>query len=110
MRNKYEDLTLASERRLRALYHVQGYHKQVGKAFNKKVKPRGIKVGDLVLKELNALVFDPRGKFKPNWIGLYILKKIMTRGAVWLMDLDGVKFHNPTNLDPLKKTMFGLLG
>ncbi len=39
------------------------------RAFNKKVKPRNLKEGNLVLKKLRAPVFDPRGKFKSNWAG-----------------------------------------
>ena len=34
--------------------------------FFKKVKPGKIKVGDMVLKQSRAIVFDPRGKFRPN--------------------------------------------
>ena len=30
--------------------------------------------GDLVLKELRAPIFNPKGKFKPNWVGPYITR------------------------------------
>ncbi|MDP1007708.1 hypothetical protein, partial [Klebsiella pneumoniae] len=71
---------------------------------NKKVKPRGVKEGDLVLKSVRALLpVDPRGKFKPNWAGPYLVKKILTGGAVRITDLDGNDFSNPTNLDQLKR-------
>ncbi|XP_074290654.1 uncharacterized protein LOC141617366 [Silene latifolia] len=80
------------------------YQKRIERAFNKKVKPRGINEGDLVLKSVRALLpVDPRGKFKPNWAGPYLVKKILTGGAVCLTDLDGNDFSNPTNLDQLKK-------
>jgi hypothetical protein len=42
------------------------------------VKPRNLKEGDLVLKELKAPVFDPRGKFKPNWAGPYVIKTLFS--------------------------------
>ncbi|XP_074297660.1 uncharacterized protein LOC141628412 [Silene latifolia] len=78
--------------------------KRIERAFNKKVKPRGINEGDLVLKSVRALLpVDPRGKFKPNWAGPYLVKKILTGGAVRLTDLDGNDFSNPTNLDQLRK-------
>ncbi|XP_074299530.1 uncharacterized protein LOC141630651 [Silene latifolia] len=101
---RYDSLVLLDERRLNALYHVQLYQKRIERAFNKKVKPRGINEGDLVLKSVRALLpVNPRGKFKPNWAGPYLVKKILTGGAVRLTYLDGNDFSNPTNLDQLKK-------
>ncbi|KAL7202418.1 hypothetical protein ACSBR1_033985 [Camellia fascicularis] len=46
---------------------------------------------------------DPRGKFRPNWTGPYIIKSIWLGGAVVLMDLDGLEFSQPINMDKLKK-------
>ena len=57
---------LFDERRLKALYLVLGYQSRIARAFNKKVKSRNLKVGDLVLKDNRAPIHDPRGKFKPN--------------------------------------------
>ena len=54
----------------------------MARAFNKKVKPRNLKEGDLVLKELRAPVFDPKRKFKPNWAGPYVIKTLFSGGAV----------------------------
>ncbi len=102
-RNRYEQLALLDETRLKALYHVQGYQRRVAKAFNKKVKPRNLKEGDLVLKEMLTRVSDPRGKFKPNWVGPYIIKTILPGGAAKLMDEEGNEFTQPTNLDRLRK-------
>lgn len=66
IRNSCDELALPDERRLRVLYHVQGYQRRVARAFNKHVKDRGLKKEDVVLKEIIAPVFDPRGKFKPS--------------------------------------------
>lgn len=60
---RFEELMLFDERRLKALYHVQGYQRRIACAFNKKVKSRNLVGGDMVLKEIRAPVFDPRGKF-----------------------------------------------
>ena len=57
----------------------------------------------MVLKALRKTVLDPRGKFRPNWTGPYNMKKILTRGAVELVDINGDAFYNLTNLDQLKK-------
>ena len=71
--------------------------------FNKKVKIRNIKVGDLVLKAFRKNVLDLRGKFRPYWSGPYIVKTILSGSAAKLTDMDGNEFSNMTNLDQLKK-------
>lgn len=82
---------------------MQGYQRCVARTFNKRVRPRNLKEGDLVLKEFRAPVFDPRGKFKPNWMGLYIIKTILPGGAVKLIDGDSNEFTHPINMDRLRK-------
>ena len=103
LQERHEELTLLDEKRLRALNHVQGYQKRIARAYNKKVRPRKIVKGDLVLKALRKAVHDPRGKFRPSWSGPYIVKTLLSGGAAYLMDLDGVEFTEPVNLDRLKK-------
>ena len=102
-RARYEELILLDEKRLEALHHTQCYQTRMARHFNKKVKTRNIKVGDLVLKALKKNVLDPRGKFRPNWSGPYIVKTILSGGAAQLTDMDGNEFSNMTNLDQLKK-------
>ena len=69
---KYEKLALIDEKRARAQYHEQGYQKRIVRAFNKKVRPRNLKEGDLVLKVLRDENFDPRGKMKSRWSGPFV--------------------------------------
>ncbi len=52
---------------------------------------------DLVLKELKAPVFDPRGKFKPNWVGPYVIKTLFSGGTTKLMDVDGEELCQVSN-------------
>ncbi|XP_074271444.1 uncharacterized protein LOC141595379 [Silene latifolia] len=60
---RYDSLVMLDERLLNALYQVQLNQKRIKRAFNKKVKPRGISEGDVVLKSVIALLpIDPRGK------------------------------------------------
>ena len=42
-------------------------------AIRKRVKLRKFQKGDLVLKVLRGLINDPRGKFRPNWSGPYVI-------------------------------------
>ena len=94
---------MLDEKRLKALYRIQGYQRRLRKAFDKKVRTRDLKLGDLVLKEIRALIQDANRKFKQNWVGPYIIKQIYSGGVVRLMDLDANPFTEPTNMDQLKK-------
>ena len=94
---------MLDEKRLKTLYHIQGYQRRLRKAFDKKVRTRNLKLGNLVLKEIQATVQDANGKFKQNWAGPNIIKQIYSGGAVRLMDLDANPFTDPTNMDQLKK-------
>ena len=85
------------------MHHVQAYQKRVERYFNERVKSRGIKEGYLVLKAFRKTVLDPRGTFSPNWVGPYIVKKILPKGVVQLMDMNGDNFYSLTNLHQLKK-------
>ncbi|RVW75440.1 hypothetical protein CK203_060529 [Vitis vinifera] len=54
------------ERRFKASNHVQVYQRKMAHAFRKRVKPRPLQKGDLVLRTLRGLVGDLRGKFRPS--------------------------------------------
>ena len=75
----------------------------MARAFKKRVKPRPLQRGDLVLRVLRGLVTNLRGKFRPNWSGPYIIRELILKEAALLMDLDGNQFSEPTNLDQLKQ-------
>ncbi|KAI8550533.1 hypothetical protein RHMOL_Rhmol06G0114500 [Rhododendron molle] len=100
---RFVELMLFDERRLRALYHVQGYQRRIARAFNKKVKSRDLVKGDMVTKEIRAPIFDPRDKFRSKRSGPYIIKTILLGGAAQLIDLDGNEFNTLVNLDQLKR-------
>ncbi|RVW71035.1 Gag-Pol polyprotein [Vitis vinifera] len=102
---RFDQLNLLDERRLRAADHVRAYQRKMARAFKKRVKPRPRHVGDLVLKVIRGLIRDPRGKFRPNWSGPYFIRELTPEGAAWLMDLDGNRFSEPTNVDQLKRSI-----
>ena len=49
----------------------------------------------MVLKVLEDETFDPRGKMKPRWSGPFIVKKIMSGGAMRITNLDGEEILHP---------------
>ena len=54
LESRYDQLCMMDEKRLKALYHIQGYQRRLRKAFDKKVRAKDLKIGDLVLKEIRA--------------------------------------------------------
>ena len=57
----------------------------------------------MVLKVLKDETFDSRGKMKPRWSGPFIVKKIMSGGAMRIKNLDGEEILHPINMDRLWK-------
>ena len=74
LQSRYDKLCMLAEKRLKALFHIQGYQRRLRKVFDKKVRTIDLKLGDLVLKEIRAPVQDANRKFKRNWAGSYIIK------------------------------------
>ncbi|KAL7190123.1 hypothetical protein ACSBR2_022411 [Camellia fascicularis] len=57
----------------------------------------------MVHKDNRAPIHNPRGKFRPNWTGPYIIKSIWSGRAIILVDLGGLEFSQPINMNTLKK-------
>eukprot|EP00253_Pinus_taeda_P013344 PITA_13344 len=75
----------------------EAHKKRVKAQFDKNVKPRVFSEGDLVLlydQEFNKL---GAGKFKSLWMGPYIVKQVLAKGAYELMDYDGIPLAQPRN-------------
>ena len=87
--SRFDQLSLLDERRLRAADHVQAYKRKIDRAFKKRVKPRPLQRGDLVLRILRGLAGELREKFKPTWSGPYIIRDLTPEGAAWLTNLNG---------------------
>eukprot|EP00253_Pinus_taeda_P026855 PITA_26855 len=81
------DATLANE----------AHKKQVKAQFDKNVKPHVFSEGDL------GLLYDQEsdklgaGKFKSLWMGPYIVKHVLAKGAHELVDYDGIPLAQPRN-------------
>ena len=88
---------------MKSMYHSQLYQKRIAWAYKKKIKPRKIKKRDLVLKLTRSIMTNPRGKFKSNLEGPFLVKKLFSKGTTILSDLEGKEFREPINLDKLKK-------
>ncbi|KAA3458454.1 gag/pol polyprotein [Gossypium australe] len=103
IRAQYDQLNLIEEKRLRAIRHGQMYQKRMMRAYDKRIRPREFKEGDLVLKKILPIQKDFRGKWMPNWEGPYVVKEAFSGGALILIEMDGKSLPNPVNSDSVKK-------
>ncbi|KAI5432744.1 hypothetical protein KIW84_020156 [Lathyrus oleraceus] len=100
---RFDQLNLIEEKRLTTMCHGQLYQQRLKKAFDKKVKPRVFREGDLVLKKILSFKPDSRGKWTPNYEGPYVVKRAFSGGALILTTMDGEEFTRPVNADAVKK-------
>jgi len=73
------------------------------KAFDKKVRLRELREGDLVVKKIIYVQKDHRGKWMLNYEGPYVVKKVFSGGALILTRMDGEELPLPVNSDVVKK-------
>lgn len=65
--------------------------------YDKNVKPRVFSEGDLVLLYDQDSDKLGAGKFEPLWIGPYIIKCVLSKGACELVYYDGIPLSQPRN-------------
>ena len=83
-------LDLLQEKRDHAQVTMSAYQERVAKYFNRKVKPRSFRVGDLVLHKVTLATRDStEGKLAPNWEGPYKVISCQRLEAYYLEDLEG---------------------
>nr|XP_018681665.1 PREDICTED: uncharacterized protein LOC108952829 [Musa acuminata subsp. malaccensis] len=83
-------LDMLEERRANAHLKALSHQRAIAQIYNRKVRPRPIKLGDLVLRR--AEVSDPtrtRGKLAPKWEGPYRVANVVRPGTYRLTDMDG---------------------
>jgi hypothetical protein len=79
------------------------YQQRIKKAFDKRVRPREFRKGDLVLKKIMPVHKDSRGKWTPNYEGPYVVKRTYSGGALFLTTMDGEELIHPVNSDAVKR-------
>ena len=77
------------------------------RAFQKRVRARIFKVGQLVLKRIFPHQDEYKGKFAPNWQGPYMVLKVLSGGALVLSEMDGIAWPKPINSDVVKRYYVG---
>ncbi|XP_024155838.1 uncharacterized protein LOC112163812 [Rosa chinensis] len=102
MWQEHEDL---SEQCLAALDNLVMEKQRIARPYDKRMRGRSYKEGDLVWKAVLPFgeKLTSRGKWTPRWDGPFVVHCIMVRGAFHLKDLDGGIHRNPINGRFLKK-------
>ncbi|GAV70194.1 hypothetical protein CFOL_v3_13692, partial [Cephalotus follicularis] len=83
-------LDLVEELREKEAIRVAAYQQRVSRYYNKRVNPRPLREGNLVLR--NAAIVDPtgtRGKLAYNCEGPYKMKKVLRPETFTLETLEG---------------------
>ncbi|KAL5826496.1 hypothetical protein ACOSQ3_018347 [Xanthoceras sorbifolium] len=97
-------LELVEEKRDFARLRVAVYQKRVTRYFNRKIKPRGFKKRDLVLRLLLSGARNPQeGALGPNWEGLYVVDKDLGNGAYHIGNINGARVLRAWNAKHLRK-------
>ena len=98
------NLDLLDEVRNQVETRTRTYQQRMALYYNRRVKHREFKVGDLVLRKVTLATKDPtQGKLGPTWEGPYKVVKFHRRGTYHLEKLDETTLPHPWNAKHLKK-------
>ncbi|GKV41028.1 hypothetical protein SLEP1_g48609 [Rubroshorea leprosula] len=98
-----ENLDLLDDLREEALLRTLVYKQKIANFYNKRVRPRSFKVGDLVLRKAGLTGFETRfGKLASNWEGPYTVAEVPHPGVYILRDTDGKRVPRVWNVNNLK--------
>jgi hypothetical protein len=95
------DSNLLEEKCNTTLPNVQRYQESLKCYYNKRVVPRELDIGDLVLKK--DIRTKEKHKFSSPWDGPFIVVDIAAQGAHVLAEVDGAMLPNTWNTDQLHK-------
>jgi hypothetical protein len=102
---RLQELETIEETRLIAQQNLEAYRIQMSRTYDKMVRHRAFKEGDLVLALRRPIIVThkTRGKFEPKWEGPYVIEKVYDGGAYQLIDQDSKRPMPPINGRFLKK-------
>jgi hypothetical protein len=102
---RLKELDNLEEKRLHALQNLEAYQARMSRAFDKRLKIRSFKQGDLVLAVIRPMNITHRmkDKFEPKWEGPYVVKDVYSSGAYRIISADGEYCPPPINGKSLKR-------
>ena len=96
------DLDLLPETRSTAEVRMAAYRQKVARYYDRRVKMKVFRPGDLVLRKAEVSKPTEQGKLSPNWEGPYKVTETLRPGAYKLEYLDGTAIPRTWNADNLK--------
>ena len=107
MRLRFQELDPLEEGRLHALQNLELYRQNMVRAYDKLVKQRVFRKGELVLMLRRPIVVThrTRGKFEQKWEGPYVIEQVYDGGAYQLVNSQGVRLC-PQSTDGSSKNIF----
>ena len=75
----------------------------MARAYKTKLRLRKFEVGQLVVKRILPHQDEVKGKFAPNWQGPYVIKQMLSKGALKLADMEGKAIYTIFNSDSIKR-------
>ena len=76
------ELDVSDELREVAAIRITSYQRRLENSYNRRVKPRVFRPGDLVLRKVFENTTNPAaGKFQPNWEGPYVVTRTDEAGS-----------------------------
>ncbi|KAL4560177.1 hypothetical protein LXL04_032326 [Taraxacum kok-saghyz] len=99
-------LDLLEEKRAKALIRQEAYKCMTERFYNKRVKGRACKVGEMVLRKNDASRQEAGGKLGPNWEGPYRVVEARRNGSYVLETMEGDQLPRTWNMQNLRKFHF----
>nr|KYP49487.1 hypothetical protein KK1_028768 [Cajanus cajan] len=100
----YDKLVSLEEERLIALQNLVQQKERIEKKYNKRVKARSFRVGDLVLKVI--LPMDQKsqhlGKWSYNWEGPFIIEQVYSKNTYMIKEINSSNASKVINEKYLK--------
>ncbi|XP_049382711.1 uncharacterized protein LOC125847048 [Solanum stenotomum] len=100
---RIDQLTLIDKKRMVTVCHGQLYLHRMIRSFHKKVRARIFEIGQLIIKHIFPHHNEYKGKFAPNWQGPYMVRKVLSGGALVLSKMDGTEWLKPINSGAVKR-------
>ena len=99
-----KDLDMIDKLHEAAVVRIALYHQRMTNLYNRYVKQRAFRAGELVLRRVFENMVDPTvGKFQPNWEGQYMIVRVGATASYSLNNQDGTPVPRIWNVMNLKK-------
>ena len=98
------ELYVSDELREAAIIRITSYQRLLENSYNRRVKPRVFRPGDLVLRKVFENTANATaGKFQPNWEGAYVVTRTSEVGSYAIDKTDGTPVPRMWNAMHLRR-------